>query len=59
MFSKQFKLDASENYAWMNVGDDWLFKYWSSSCINGDGKTSFNKPSGNRPWSQAPAVNYS
>ena len=35
--SKQFKLDASENYAWMNVGDDYYLTKWFIR-INGDGK---------------------
>ena len=39
--SKTFKLDVSENYAWMNVGDDYYLTKWFIR-INGDGK---NKPS--------------
>ena len=35
--SKEFKLDASENYAWMNVGDDYYLTKWFIR-INGDGK---------------------
>ena len=35
--SKTFKLDVSENYAWMNVGDDYYLTKWFIR-INGDGK---------------------
>ena len=35
--TKQFKLDASENYAWLNVGDDYYLTKWFIR-INGDGK---------------------
>lgn len=56
--SKQFKLDASENYAWMNVGDDYYLTTWFIR-INGDAK----KQSLTNPVVtdriQAPAVDYS
>ena len=35
--TKQFKLDASNNYAWMNVGDDYYLTKWFIR-VNGDGK---------------------
>ena len=56
--SKQFKLDASENYAWMNVGDDYYLTTWFIR-INGDGKKQalINPVVTDRI--QAPAVDYS
>ncbi len=35
--TKEFKLDASNNYAWMNVGDDYYLTKWFIR-VNGDGK---------------------
>ena len=56
--TKQFKLDASENYAWMNVGDDYYLTKWFIR-INGDGKKqAFTNPVVTDRI-QAPAVDYS
>ncbi len=54
--TKQFKLDASENYAWLNVGDDYYLTKWFIR-INGDGK---KQPSQTVVSDKsAPAVDYS
>ena len=56
--SKEFKLDASENYAWMKVGDDYYLTKWFIR-INGDGKKqAFTNPVVSDKI-QAPAVDYS
>lgn len=56
--SKTFKLDASENYAWMNVGDDYYLTTWFIR-INGDGqKKAITNPVVSDKI-QAPAVDYS
>lgn len=56
--SKQFKLDVSENYAWMNVGDDYYLTTWFIR-INGDGqKKAITNPVVSDKI-QAPAVDYS
>ena len=56
--AKQFKLDASENYAWLNVGDDYYLTKWFIR-INGDGKKqAFTNPVVSDKI-QAPAVDYS
>ena len=56
--AKQFKLDASENYAWMNVGDDYYLTKWFIR-INGDGqKKAITNPVVSDKI-QAPAVDYS
>ena len=56
--SKQFKLDASENYAWMNVGDDYYLTTWFIR-INGDGKKQAITNPVVTDRIQAPAVDYS
>ena len=56
--SKQFKLDASENYAWMNVGDDYYLTKWFIR-INGDGKKQAITNPVVSDKIQAPAVDYS
>ena len=56
--SKQFKLDASENYAWMNVGDDYYLTNWFIR-INGDGKKQALTNPVVTDRIQAPAVDYS
>ena len=56
--SKQFKLDASENYAWMNVGDDYYLTKWFIR-INGDGKKQALTNPVVTDRIQAPAVDYS
>ncbi len=56
--SKQFKLDASENYAWMNVGDDYYLTKWFIR-INGDGKKQALTNPVVSDKIQAPAVDYS
>lgn len=56
--TKQFKLDASENYAWMNVGDDYYLTTWFIR-INGDGKKQALTNPVVSDKIQAPAVDYS
>lgn len=56
--AKQFKLDASENYAWMNVGDDYYLTKWFIR-INGDGKKQALTNPVVSDRIQAPAVDYS
>ena len=56
--AKQFKLDASENYAWMNVGDDYYLTTWFIR-INGDGKKQAITNPVVSDKIQAPAVDYS
>ena len=56
--AKQFKLDASENYAWMNVGDDYYLTKWFIR-INGDGKKQALTNPVVTDRIQAPAVEYS
>ena len=56
--AKQFKLDASENYAWMNVGDDYYLTKWFIR-INGDGKKQALTNPVITDRIQAPAVDYS
>ena len=56
--SKQFKLDASENYAWLNVGDDYYLTKWFIR-INGDGKKQAITNPVVSDKIQAPAVDYS
>ena len=56
--SKEFKLDASENYAWMNVGDDYYLTKWFIR-INGDGKKQALTNPVVTDRIQAPAVDYS
>ena len=56
--AKQFKLDASENYAWMNVGDDYYLTKWFIR-INGDGKKQAITNPVVSDRIQAPAVDYS
>ena len=56
--TKQFKLDASENYAWMNVGDDYYLTKWFIR-INGDGKKQALTNPVVTDRIQAPAVDYS
>ena len=56
--SKQFKLVASENYAWMNVGDDYYLTTWFIR-INGDGKKQALTNPVVSDKIQAPAVDYS
>ncbi len=56
--SKQFKLDASENWAWMNVGDDYYLTTWFIR-INGDGKKQAITNPVVSDKIQAPAVDYS
>ena len=56
--TKQFKLDASENYAWMNVGDDYYLTKWFIR-INGDGKKQAITNPVVSDKIQAPAVDYS
>ena len=55
---KKFKLDASENYAWMNVGDDYYLTKWFIR-INGDGKKQALTNPVVTDRIQAPAVDYS
>lgn len=56
--SKTFKLDVSENYAWMNVGDDYYLTTWFIR-INGDGqKKAITNPVVSDKI-KAPAVDYS
>lgn len=56
--AKTFKLDASENYAWMNVGDDYYLTKWFIR-INGDGKKQAITYPVVSDKIQAPAVDYS
>ena len=56
--AKQFKLDSSENYAWMNVGDDYYLTKWFIR-INGDGKKQAITNPVVSDKIQAPAVDYS
>ena len=56
--AKQFKLDVSENYAWMNVGDDYYLTKWFIR-INGDGKKQALTNPVVTDRIQAPAVDYS
>ena len=56
--AKTFKLDASENYAWMNVGDDYYLTKWFIR-INGDGKKQAITNPVVSDKIQAPAVDYS
>ena len=56
--SKTFKLDVSENYAWMNVGDDYYLTTWFIR-INGDGKKQAITNPVVSDKIQAPAVDYS
>ena len=56
--SKQFKLDASENYAWLNVGDDYYLTTWFIR-INGDAKKQAITNPVVSDKIQAPAVDYS
>ena len=56
--TKQFKLDASENYAWMNVGDDYYLTKWFIR-INGDAKKQAITNPVVSDKIQAPAVDYS
>ena len=56
--AKQFKLDASENYAWLNVGDDYYLTKWFIR-INGDGKKQAITNPVVSDKIQAPAVDYS
>ena len=56
--TKQFKLDASENYAWMNVGDDYYLTKWFIR-INGDGKKQALTNPVVTDRIQAPAVEFS
>ena len=56
--SKTFKLDVSENYAWMNVGDDYYLTTWFIR-INGDGKKQALTNPVVTDRIQAPAVDYS
>ena len=56
--SKEFKLDASENYAWMKVGDDYYLTKWFIR-INGDGKKQALTNPVVTDRIQAPAVDYS
>ena len=56
--AKQFKLDASENYAWLNVGDDYYLTKWFIR-INGDGKKQALTNPVVSDKIQAPAVDYS
>ena len=56
--TKQFKLDASENYAWINVGDDYYLTKWFIR-INGDGKKQALTNPVVSDKIQAPAVDYS
>ncbi|OFQ85814.1 Spy0128 family protein [Streptococcus sp. HMSC061E03] len=56
--TKQFKLDASENYAWLNVGDDYYLTKWFIR-INGDGKKQAITNPVVSDKIQAPAVDYS
>jgi len=56
--SKSFKLDVSENYAWMNVGDDYYLTKWFIR-INGDGKKQAITNPVVSDKIQAPAVDYS
>ena len=56
--SKEFKLDASENCAWMKVGDDYYLTKWFIR-INGDGKKQAITNPVVTDRIQAPAVDYS
>ena len=56
--AKEFKLDASENYAWMKVGDDYYLTKWFIR-INGDGKKQAITNPVVSDKIQAPAVDYS
>ena len=56
--TKQFKLDASENWAWLNVGDDYYLTKWFIR-INGDGKKQAITNPVVSDKIQAPAVDYS
>ena len=56
--SKEFKLDVSENYAWMKVGDDYYLTKWFIR-INGDGKKQAITNPVVSDKIQAPAVDYS
>ena len=56
--TKQFELDASANYAWMNVGDDYYLTKWFIR-INGDGKKQALTNPVVTDRIQAPAVDYS
>ena len=56
--AKTFKLDVSENYAWLNVGDDYYLTKWFIR-INGDGKKQALTNPVVSDKIQAPAVDYS
>ena len=56
--SKQFKLDVSENYAWMNVGDDYYLTTWFIR-VNGDAKKQAITNPVVSDKIKAPAVDYS
>ena len=56
--SKEFKLDVSENYAWMKVGDDYYLTKWFIR-INGDGKKQAITNPVVSDKIQAPAIDYS
>ena len=56
--TKQFKLDVSENYAWLNVGDDYYLTKWFIR-INGDGKKQAITNPVVSDKIKAPAVDYS
>ena len=56
--SKQFKLDVSENYAWMNVGDDYYLTTWFIR-VNGDAKKQALTNPVVSDKIKAPAVDYS
>ena len=56
--AKEFKLDASENYAWMKVGSDYYLTKWFIR-INGDGKKQALTNPVVSDKIQAPAVDYS
>ena len=56
--TKEFKLDASENWAWLNVGDDYYLTKWFIR-INGDGKKQAITNPVVSDKIQAPAVDYS
>lgn len=56
--SKTFKLDVSENYAWMNVGDDYYLTTWFIR-VNGDAKKQAITNPVVSDKIKAPAVDYS
>ena len=56
--SKTFKLDVSENYAWMNVGDDYYLTKWFIRINGDDKKQALTNPVVSDKI-QAPAVDYS